>query len=306
MKKLILSVLLCSLLLSSCGIFGSGTEVVRPPTKELPTYIEDSGEAGKYVGTGIYPAKYEIGNPNGYLRGVTIDLVFELYNGLPFSSPIEVSIPRPSVTTVEKRLEKGLVFWEDCNKYVSILGQESGVEAYGSQEVTVRLLVPKDVDTPEKWFFPVQYCNVGQQWGPYKETTSNNFVFYPSSFELDASDSLQRLKLLTWGNSPRLMVRASYGSPPETINDGRIVYLDTGEQVIRKWDKGDGTLLDRQYTLFDVVDNQQLPLDQETHLFYRAWLENRNPQGEPDGTWSPINQSQFIQKVSAEVQVVMR
>jgi len=312
-KRLYLVVSLCLAiaLMVGCNLSG-GTRVVSVNPPVITTSISSQASTataqankGAYIGTGIYPARYEVGNPSGYIKELTIDMEFQIYNGLPYPSPIKLYLAQPSASTMKKRI--GFVYWGDTAGCVSIIDDGQYIPAYGSKTVTVRLYVPKEMTPPSRWIFQVAYMNTGQLWGVYRQTVGDNFVFYPACFTVEQlGDQWQEMSYLTWGNSPRLMIRASYGAPPETISDGRLVYLGLGEQVIRKWDKGDGTLLDRQYTLFRVTDNQVLGPGSEAMLFYKAWIEHRGPDGNPDGTWDIIGQSVTVAEVRAEVQVTMR
>lgn len=296
---------------TSCGFAGKTLVITppkpntTPPLQEGITQVADVGK-GAYVGTGIYPAGYQIGDPSPYVKGYTLDMEFEIYNGLPYPSPATLTIIEPSPTTMRKR--DGFTYWDETPIYVNVVDDGEIMPAYGSKKVIVRLYVPAEIDPPSKWIYWINYLNEGQLWGIYKQTLNNNFIFYPPSFEVGTmGDSWQELSLLTWGNSPRIMMRSKYGSPPETISDGDVVFLGLGEQVIRKWlDPDSGKILDRQYSLYSIVDNQQLSNDGGDLLFYRAWVEHRGVDGQPDGTWDAMGQNLYVERVNAEVQITMR
>lgn len=247
---------------------------------------------------GIYPAKYEI---RGYDKGGTVDLPFTLYNDLLYSTVAEVYVVLPT----EQQLAKnpGYKLWPDIQLYCSIVEADLVIPADGSKVITLRLHIPADIEMPSKFFFYVAYRSEGQKWGSYGVTLRNNFVFYPYCFQPAVTDETQSFTWLTWGNNPEVMVRSSYDKPPESITEGLLVYQGMGEQVIRKWeDPETGKVLDRQYTLYSITDNQTLSFSGGEKLFYRAWQKHL-VKGEWDGTWDVIGQSMIVAGVNAKVVV---
>ena len=306
--KYFIVVCLCLIMaLTGCSGVGKTRVAVVPELKATQSAEAPAqSNSGVYVGTGIYPARWEIGNPSGYTKGLTIELEFDIFNGLPYPSPVRLRIEAPPQSTLNKRL--GFVVWDKTPEYVNIIDDGLYIPADGSKTITVSLCVPDSENPPDKWMFLIAYMNTGQLWGSFKQTISNNYIFYPACFTADGLfDARQNMSFLTWGNSPRLMVRAAYDAPPENIDDGRLTYLGLGEQVIRKWlDPDSGKTLDRQYTLFDFTDNQSLSVTGNSMLFYRAWVEHRGIDGLPDGRWDAVGQNMTAAEVKAEVLVTMR
>lgn len=308
-KRLMLTAICLTVVMTGGCATGNNTSVIQPPAAPLNTEVGKpipTDSEGLYVGTAIYPARYEVGNPLGYTKGLTLDLTFEVYNGLPYSVPANLNILAPSASTMAKR--PGFVIWDKTPFYVSIVDDGSYIPAYGKKEVIVRILVPEDEPyNPAKWVFHLSYLNVGQLWGDSVLTAEGNRIFYPGGFNTSGlTDTSQELTYIANGNSPRLMVRASYDAPPETTTDGELVYLGLGEQIIRKWDKGDGTILDRQYTLFTIEDYEQLTPYGTDKLFYRAWIERRDNNGNSTGEWDELGRTLTVAQVMAEVQVNMK
>lgn len=261
---------------------------------------QPSGEVnGQTVEFGMYPAVYTIA---GYQTGATVEMPFTLYNDLPYSTVASVYVVLPIEQQLAKN--KGYVAWGDVTAYCQVVDADLTVPANGSKTVMVRLYVPNEVSNmPDKYMFYIAYRSKGHLWGSYAMTQGNNFVFYPYCFEANISDTSQQFTWLTWGNNPRVIIRANYGTPPDSPSNGELIYEGYGEQVIRKWtDPDTGKVLDRQYTLYTISDNKYMSWGSGEKIFYKAWQEHL-VKGVWDGTWDAIGQSMVVPGVDAKVLV---
>lgn len=297
MKKFRLIALICTLALmvTGCSVFSAKTTKTANP----PPLSEVEANTQSKMSFGIYPAGYDVEN---YKDGLdTVDLKFTVGSDLAYPSTASIFIKLPLQVQLNKN--PGFEGWADTALYCQLLDTDLTVPANSEREFTLRIQVPEGVRSPLNWLFYVAYQLDGHKWGSYQVTSRGNFVFTPYCFECSISDSHQDMVWLTWGNSPQLMVRAAYGNPPETPEEGELVYQGRGEQVIRDWtDPNTGKVLDRQYTLYTISDNRLLPIGGGTTLFYRAWQEHL-VNGVPDGTWDIIGQSMVIPEVNAKVTV---
>lgn len=272
-----------------------------------PEPTQDFGEPdkseGAYVGVGIYPSAWEIGNPSKYYTGLTIDVELKIFNGLPFSSPSLLTIDKPPQSYIDGF--EGYEWWDGATEYISIIGASEELEAHGSESIQAKLLVPKEVkEYPKKWLCWVTYRNEGQLWGNYEEV-NGSFVFFPAAFQSDLSNRTQAFTYLTGGHSPQIIVRAAYNKPPESITDGELVYQGYGEQVRLPWKNEKGNIVERQFTQFDFSTYYELNQNEGTKLFYRAWREH-TVWDIPDGTWDKIGENKTIYAATTLLLVTMR
>jgi len=291
--KFMLVILAGVLTLVITGCASASTWTANPPPLS-----EIEAASNSEMGFGIYPAGYDIDN---YRDDYSVVLKFTVGNDLDYPSMVSIKIKLPLDFQVEKN--PGYVRWDKAVDYCQLTATDLSIPANSDKKFNIRVYIPEGVEFPDKWMFYVAYQLEGNKWGRYVVTSQGNFVFIPSSFECSISDSHQEMVWLTWGNSPELMVRAAYGSPPETIGDGELLYQGYGQQVIRDWLNPDsGKVLDRQYTLYTISDNKLLPLGGGTTLFYRAWQAHR-VNGVWDGTWDMVGQSMVVPEVWAKVLV---
>ena len=300
MRKIVwVFILALVLMVAGCapGFAPNATRTITPPK---PPATVNASE----IEFGIYPVAYTVGDSrNPYVKGATVELQFTCYNDLDYDSPARIVIKDPSSLALKRNT--GYVSWTGAHIYCEVVG-DTIVPANGNKEITIRIYVPENENSvPAKWMFYVAYQSEGHRWGNYTITGWNNFVFTPYGFTSTVTDSKQIFEWITWGNSPEVMLRASYDMPPQSITDGTLVYTGYGEQIIRKWDKGDGTILDRQYTQFYIEDDTQLPYDGGEKIFYRAWQKHL-VRGDWDGTWDTLNQSIVVPEVQAKVIVNMQ
>jgi hypothetical protein len=298
--KLIGFIGLCLVLLStSCG-GGFKVGETRIITAVLPTTFTNAG-----VEFGIYPGIYTVGNFfNPYVKGATIELGYTIFSDLDFPSSARIFVYHPSTNALESN--KGYSDLANLSDYCMVVDDGQYIPAHGSKTTTIRVFIPEGTpDIASKWIFYVGYQLDGHRWGNYTTTQAGNFVFTPGDFNCIMTDFVQQMTWLTWGNSPLLMVRMSYDTPPATIADGEQVYLGNGEQVIRPWlDPESGQILQRQYSLFNINMTEHLSASGGDKLFYRAWQQHM-VNGQWDGTWDAIGQSLVIPEVQAKVLINM-
>lgn len=258
---------------------------------------------GSSIEFGIYPAAYTIGNElYPFVNGATAELKFRLYNNLDYASPCNITIQQPSLVAVARN--KGYVAWADVTKYCGAVGNVI-VPPHSYAEEIIRITIPEGVSHPKQWMFYVTYQSEGHRWGDYTQTDSKNYVFTPPGFDCNITDVSQQFSYLTWGNSPKLIVRKQYGVPPSSITSGDPVFEDFGKQVRYPWvDPNSGKTLERQYTNYQFTTNEILPSYGGVNLFYKAWIQHM-VNGIWDGTWDAIGQSVMIPEVQAKVLVNM-
>lgn len=295
--------ILCSLCLLFTPLLAAGCDKEFAVTAEIEDVDRAMTKQGNEVnipdsGLGIVPAIYTIDN---FRNDFTVDLEYRIYNELDYASRANVEILLPNETQLRKNPD--YVSWSPASVYCTVVEPDLVVTGGGNKDITIRIYVPPEVEMPDKWMFWVGYYLEGHTWGNYVTTLNGNFVFVPSTFEVDITDTEQVMSWLTWGNSPDIMVRASYGEPALSIEDGVLVYQGGGEQVIHDWwyDK-EQKYLKRQYTQFTVRDNRLLSYGGGEKLFYTVWqkyIEN----GEWNGKWRAIGQNLYIPQVSAKVVV---
>jgi hypothetical protein len=298
-------VILAALCLLMVLVGGCGTEFVVGQTRTIAPPPLPRTMTGAEVEFAMFPAVYTVGNNLGspYVKGATVDLKYIVFNDLDFPSPATLSIKNASTASTKRNA--GYVNWQESATYCLVADNTFDIPAHGSREVTIRINVPEGVTCPAKWIFYVSYVSEGHKWGSYVTTPQSNYVFYPGMFQANVTDISQQLAWTTSGNSATIRVISKYGSPPTSMDDGKLVYQGLGEQQIKKWqDPKSGLWLDRQYTYFSVTDNQRLPTLSGTKLFYRAWQQH-TVNSVWDGTWDVLGQSTIIPEVMAKVLINM-
>ena len=300
-KKIVLT--LCGLCLLSLPLLAAGCNSDFAVTAEIEDVDRQLTMQGKEVnipdtGLGIIPAIYTIDN---FVNDYTVDLEYRIYNELDYASVANIEVWLPNSTQLRKNPEYEL--WAPATVYCKVVEPDLMVSGDGNKDITIRVYVPPDVEMPDKWLFWVGYSLEGHKWGDYVTTLNNNFVFVPSNFEVDITDTSQKMTWLTWGNSPEIIVRATYGEPAQTIDDGILVYQGVGEQIIQDWWYAkENKYINRQYTKFDIEDTSLLPFSGGEKLFYKVWIQYLEG-GVWRGKWNPVGQSLYLPVLSAKVVV---
>ena len=293
-------VLALALSLTGCSNWIGGEKTVTgnvPPLEELG--VSEEKASGAFSICPGYTVEHYVPGKD------TVELTFTVSSNLPFSSEAIIRFVQPLDFQLDKN--PGYYRWGTFTRYCYILNDDLLVPAYGTKDITIRLQVPdylpEEIEMPSKFMFFVAYQLSGHRWGSYTMTPKGNFVFYPSCLDTDIVDNLQHFEWLTWGNAPEIIVRAQYNTPPTDIDEGYLVYQGTGEQVIREWYYPEGDkILDRQYTLFSIYDNQAMPAEGSNKLFYRMWQKHLKD-NVWDGTWDLKGQSLVVPEVQVKVLV---
>lgn len=296
-KLLVLvSVLILVLIVPSCKYIGAERTVTgtAPPLEQLGTSEEKA-----YGSFCIYPGY----NVDAFIVGKsTAYMTFTVGSDLRYDSIAEIRLVQPLDSQLAKN--EGCVRWDNFTDYCTIIMEADNalvVPALGTKEITLKLQVPEGVDMPDKWMFYVAYKLAGHEYGNYQITSNSNIVFFPSYFASDITDNYQKFTWITWGNFPKVIVRAKVGSPITNMNDGELVYEGTGEQIIQQWFwEDEGKWLDRQYTKFTILDNELLSYFGGDKLFYAVWYQriiNNTWQGE----WNRLDESKVIPEVQQKV-----